>query len=150
MVIAGWETALQVVGPVAGMLALVTLLAAAVLVVRSQRATVADAAAATWKGYAEAEKAERTRLGELVDANRVELERLREQAPGFLAIAEQLRAVEHRLAGQNDNGHALAQTIARIDQSLQLVVREQGERRKEYRGPIQIDPLTVTDPGDQV
>jgi uncharacterized protein HemX len=142
VLLADVSTGAQLGGLMVAFITLLGLGAIGFFVVQSKARDVALETANTWRDNAAAEKAERERLAGVVEANRVELDRLREQAPGLAEIAQELRS-------QQANGYALAQTIARIDQSLQLVVREQGERRREYRGPVPIDPLTTRVDADE-
>lgn len=113
---------------------------------RSKAREVAESTATTWKSNAEAERAERVRLQEQVDAHARELDQLRRDAPDLKAIAHVLSDMEDRLQKASENQWAVSQVMARMDQSLELIVRELGERRRAYRGPFDLDPLTGEPP----
>jgi uncharacterized protein HemX len=125
VLIADLSAALQLAGLAATFLTVLGIAVAGFFVSQSKARDVANETASTWKSNAEAERAERTRLEERVKAN-----------------AEELSTMDSRIERQTENEQRVAETIARVHQSLELIVRSLGERRSEYRGPIPLDPLT--------
>lgn len=123
----------------ATVLAVIGVVATAYYIVRSKAREVAETTALTWKANAEAERAERGRLQEQVTALSEELVVIRRQAPELSQIAKGLELL-------GDLRETQTTIMARMDQSLELVVRELGEYRQDYRGPVELDPLTVDDP----
>lgn len=142
MLIADLSAALQLAGLAATFLTVLGIAVAGFFVSQSKARDVANETAATWKSNAEAERAERTRLEERVKANAEELAALRRDAPDLKTIADRLSTMDSRIERQTENEQRVAETIARVHQSLELIVRSLGERRSEYRGPIPLDPLT--------
>jgi uncharacterized protein YlxW (UPF0749 family) len=141
LVLAAVSSSFQLAGFTVAMLTLIGIAAGGLMVVKTKTREVADQTAITWRANAEAQRAERDRLQSEVDRTREELAELRKTAPELAVIAHRLELMEGRLAAQIVTEQAVAETIARIHQSLQLVVRDQGERRSEYRGHVPIDPL---------
>jgi uncharacterized protein HemX len=142
VLIADLSAALQLAGLAATFLTVLGIAVAGFFVSQSKARDVANETAATWKSNAEAERAERTRLEERVKANAEELAALRRDAPDLKTIADRLSTMDSRIERQTENEQRVAETIARVHQSLELIVRSLGERRSEYRGPIPLDPLT--------
>jgi uncharacterized protein HemX len=142
VLIADLSAALQLAGLAATFLTVLGIAVAGFFVSQSKARDVANETASTWKSNAEAERAERTRLEERVKTNAEELAALRRDAPDLKTIAERLSAMDSRIERQTENEQRVAETIARVHQSLELIVRSLGERRSEYRGPIPLDPLT--------
>jgi uncharacterized protein HemX len=142
LVLADVSAQAQLVGLALTILTVLGIVVGGYYVSRSKAREVAESTATTWKSNAEAERAERQRLQEKVDANARELEQLRRDAPDLKVIGHVLEEVEERLQKASENQWALSQVMARMDQSLELIVRDLGERRRSYRGPIEIDPLT--------
>jgi DNA transposition AAA+ family ATPase len=131
----------QLVGLALTLLTVVGIVVGGFYVSRSKAREVAESTAVTWKSNAEAERAERLRLQEQVDANRRELEQVRRDAPDLKAIAHVLEGMEDRLQVTVSDQQKLSHVMARMDQSLELIVRELGERRRAYRGPVELDSL---------
>lgn len=118
----------SIIGIGTAIIAVAVMIVAGFYAVRAKMAERAQETADVWERNARAYKEERDRLEETLTGVKVEMSELKKQAPGLMEIAK-------RMDEQVRIMSSVAKVISRVDQSLQLLVRDQGERRRRYRPP---------------